>query len=405
MRNRLIRSTLLIALLAVITLGMPLVILARHEVFSRAHDRLQEEAARVAAGLEDRLDAGEPITPARITALLPKRHVEVLTREGIHVSGGPNASGHLDSSSVEVSGAKVTVFAAHAMTADRAREVTVFVIALGAIATLASVGLAVRQAGRLAAPLDQLAARADSLGQGDFTASPIVSGVPEIDAISRELERTAAQIGRLVVMQRDFASDAAHQLRTPLTGIGLRLEEIALLGDEAIKSEADDALEQVERLNKVIGSLLARARGDSAAPTDVELADLVREEASVWGRVLATRERELVLNLGEGVRVRARREHLASVLTSLLDNALEHGSGRVTITVSQTAGSAELSVQDEGRGVPAELEVRIFERSFSGSNGTGIGLALAHSLAEAEGGQLFIAPDARSKLTLELSTL
>jgi signal transduction histidine kinase len=241
---------------------------------------------------------------------------------------------------------------------------------------------------RLTAPLAGLVTRAEAIGHGDFAPAAVSSGIPEIDGVSQVLERSAQRVAALVALQRDFAADAAHQLRTPLTGIALRLEEVVRIGDEQVRQEAEGAVTQVERLDRVITSLLARARGDSAEPTLFDLAELVQHEAVGWGRVLAQHHRPLVLDLSAGTCVVARREHLVGILTSLLDNALVHGWGPVHVGVARSQEQALLIVRDEGPGVPAALAHDIFQRQVSGNHGTGIGLALASSLAVAEGGLL-----------------
>ena len=93
----------------------------------------------------------------------------------------------------------------------------------------------------------------------------------------------------------------------------------------------------------------------------------------------------------EPARLRHARATLSQVIATLLDNALVHGAGTVTIRTSQTPKSVVIEVRDEGKGVPPELVPRIFERSVSGKpGGTGLGLALARSIAAADGGQVVL---------------
>src|SRR5581483_4009495 len=98
----------------------------------------------------------------------------------------------------------------------------------------------------------------------------------------------------------------------------------------------------------------------------------------------------------------ARREHVLGVLASLLDNAVEHGAGDVHVTVARAAERACLTVRDDGSGVPADLVPRIFDRQVSGRRGTGIGLALARSLAAAESGTLGLTPGCPAEFVLSL---
>ena len=402
MRRRLLASTLGIALVCVAVLGVPLVLLARHQVWTSARDRVREQAASVATGLEDRLDVGQPVQLEHFLSLMPQRRIIVHPAHGATVVAGAALAGPVLQATVDVSDSRVTVQAAQAPTVTRAREVTLVVIGLAVLATAAAVTLALWQARRVGQPIAELVTRADALGRGAFTAPPLASGVPEIDHVSEVLERSARQVGMFVELQREFASDAAHQLRTPLTSIGLHLDEISSLGSEDVRAEAEEALAQVERLNTVISSLLARARGDSADPTVVDLGQLIHDGTPPWARVLARRDRQLVIDVIPGARVLARRPHVLSVMGSLLDNAVMHGSGTVTIAVRRNNAVADMIVRDEGPGVPPELAPHIFDRQVSGNRGTGIGLALAHALAASESGTLRLSTRSSAEFVFSL---
>jgi signal transduction histidine kinase len=402
MRYRLLRSTLAIALVAVVTLGVPLVLVARHQVWTSARDTLRQQAVSVAAGLEDQLDARRPVNLTRYAEALHGRRIVVVTAAGERSEAGPPPSGPVLQASVTVTGNTITVQAEKGQTVTRVREVTLLVVGLALLAVATAVGLALRQARRLTRPLSELLDRADALGHGQFSPAVVDSGIPEIDGISRVLERSARQLGTMIELQRDFASDAAHQLRTPLTGIGLRLDELSRLGDAAARQEAEAALAQVERLDRVISALLARARGDAADPTSVDLAALLEHESEVWSHALAARGRHLTVAVDPALVVRARKDHLAGVLSCLLDNALHHGAGHVALTGRGTPTGIEVSVTDEGLGVPGDLVERVFDRRVSGSHGTGIGLALARSLAAAEGGTLSLSRSEPSRFVLTL---
>ncbi|MCW2544892.1 MAG: histidine kinase [Frankiales bacterium] len=400
-----LRSTLAIALVAVVTLGVPLLVLARHEVWRSAHDSLAQQSASTAAGLEDALDAGVPVDLSRYARAAKNRRIVVVSASGERREAGPALSGPVLEASVRESGSTVSVLAERGPVARRAREVTLLVVGLALLGVATAVGLALRQARRLTRPLSQLLEHADALGRGEFGARAPESGIPEIDGVLQVLERSAERLGTMIAMQRDFASDAAHQLRTPLTGIGLRLDELTRIGDGAVRQEAEDALAQVERLDRVISALLARARGDAAAPTRLDLAVVLGHEAKGWSRTLAEHGRSLQVQVGAGSVVQARREYVAGIISCLLDNALRHGAGRVSLSCEGDGAAVRVSISDEGPGVPRELAAQVFERRVSGGDGTGIGLALARSLAAAEGGELVLADRARFVLTLPRAAL
>lgn len=402
MRRRLLVSTLGIAIACVAILGVPLAILARHQVYTSARDRIREQAASVGTGLEDQIDAHRPIDLSRFVRLMPQRHIDVVSPGGAVVSAGPPVGTSTMSASVNVADYLVTVKTDSEPIAHRADVVTLIVAGIGVLAVLAAGGLALWQTRRLAQPVGDLAARADRLGRGEFSGEPLSSGVPEIDHVSQVLERSARQIGTYVELQRHFASDAAHQLRTPLTSIGLHLDELIRVGDDSSRQEAEDALTQVSRLDDVITALLARARGDSADPEVLDLGELAIAGSTAWGHVLSRAGRQLERTIEPKVQILARREHVLGVISSLLDNAVSHGRGAVSLTVTRRERAAELAVSDEGDGVPADLLPSIFDRQVSGRQGTGIGLALAHSLADAEGGTLSVERPALFVLRLPL---
>jgi signal transduction histidine kinase len=395
----------MVVVLAVVTLGGPLLVLARHQVFTSANERLQQQAASVAADLEDRLTSGRPVDLSQLRGLPPGERIVVTSPDGEQTATGATLSGAVRQRSVVIAHSTVAVQVDAGPTDAKARNATVLVVGLALLAGLVAVALAIRQARHLSAPLAGLAGHADALGLGDFTPSSQVSGIAEIDVIARVLDRSARQIDTLMTLQRELATDAAHQLRTPLTGIGLRLEEIARIGDAETAAEADLALSQVERLNHVITTLMARARGDEQEPTDIDLVALVLAETQVWKRVLGQHHRHVVVETTPGIVARARENHVIGILTSLLDNALTHGDGEVRVCVGADNNDATLTVRDAGSGIPADLLPHVFQRSVSGSKGTGIGLALARSLALEEGGTLEVASASPAELTLRLPLL
>lgn len=402
MRRRLLFGTLGIALLCVLILGLPLVVLARHEVWTSARDRVREQAANAAVEVEDRLELRQPLDVRPLLRLMPDRRIVVRDTNGdVVTSAGPVLRDSLTGRAVAAD-YTVTVQQPREPVVTRAREVTAVLAGIGLVALATAVGLALWQSRRLAAPVAQLLARADDLGRGDFAAPTFESGVPEIDAVAQSLDRSARQIGTLVELQSDFAADAAHQLRTPLTSVALHLDEIAAIGDPQVKAEAEAAIAQVERLDGVITAFLARARGDAVPPTDVNLSALVDDGCRPYARLLFREGRRLTSRITPGVWVHARSEHLQAGLSSLLDNALVHGAGAVQVSVRAHGERAELVVSDEGSGVPPELVDSVFERRTSGARSSGIGLGLARALTVSEGGSLRLEPPATFVVALPL---
>jgi signal transduction histidine kinase len=403
MRRRLLIGTVAIAVLCVVMLGVPLILLARHEVWTSARDRLNEQAASAAVDVEDRAELNRPLDVQPLQKLMPHRRLAVTSSTGRVITAAGAPLEHPLTARAAAADYTVVVQAPRGPVVTRAREITAILVALIAVAVAAAIGLALWQSRRLAAPVAQLLARADDLGRGDFAGPPLVSGIPEIDEVAHALDRSARQIGSLVEVQRDFAADAAHQLRTPLTSVALHIDEMAIAGGDAVKEEAEEALDQVERLNRVITAFLARARGDAAPPESVDLSTLVTDGCAPYARLLRRAGRRLLTDITPAISVRVRSDHVLAALGCLLDNALVHGGGTVSVSTRRHDGSVDVVVTDEGPGVPTELRDSIFERLVSGARGSGIGLGLARALTTSEGGTLRLQLPATFVLTLPVA--
>lgn len=265
----------------------------------------------------------------------------------------------------------------------------------GAYVLLILVALAVsryvasRRAAELAQPVQQLVEQAERMGDGSTVFEPLRTGIDEIDRISQVFERRAGELARSLAAERDFASDASHQLRTPLTALLMRLEEISMSNDiDAMHAEAGVAIEQVERLTGVVNSVLHRARQSPAGEIgslslDSVIASLQRE----FQPAFETARRSVRVGGERGLWVNASRTSLAQILSTLLENALAHGSGTVDVMARRSGPSVVVEVSDLGEGVDPALAPHIFERRVS-TGGTGLGLALARDLATAGGGRL-----------------
>ncbi|MEU9375555.1 ATP-binding protein [Streptomyces sp. NPDC048255] len=392
MRRRLINSTLAVVLVVIAVFGVSLVIVETRTITSSAQDRIDSEALRlvgiveaavlekkqVAAGpLAEQLDAGHY---ARV--VIPGRPVvEVGDRIDGSVVRGTARGEQGETVIVEESRSTVT------------REVGRTLAVVGAVALLAVVAavlLAVRQANRLTSPLTDLAETAERLGSGDPRPRHRRYGVPELDRVADVLDSSAERIGRMLTAERRLAADASHQLRTPLTALSMRLEEITVTEDlETVREEATIALTQVERLTDVVQRLLTNSRDPrtgSAVPFDLD--EVVKQQVEEWRPAYRSAGRAIVRSGKQGVRAVGTPGAVSQVLATLVENALMHGGGTVALRTRVIGNQAVLEVTDEGPGVPPDLGNRIFERAISGRNSTGIGLAVARDLAEADGGRL-----------------
>jgi signal transduction histidine kinase len=264
---------------------------------------------------------------------------------------------------------------------------------IGLIALVVAACLTMAQARRLARPVQDLARAADRIGSGDARPVGRRYGIGELDRVAEGLDNAAERVTDLISAEQDFAVDASHQLRTPLTALSMRLEEMVAAADdpEVVREEGSAALAQTDRLGQVIGQLLGRARrSSSGAPRLSSIDDIIAQQLTEWEPAFRAVSRRIEVSGDKGLQAYVTAGGVSQVVATLLDNALAHGEGTVTIRTSQTPRSVVIEVKDEGKGVPSDLVHRIFERSVSGAGGTGLGLALAKSVASSDGGQLVL---------------
>src|SRR5580700_5375416 len=215
----------------------------------------------------------------------------------------------------------------------------------GGGAALAAVGVAVvlglLYSRRITRPLEELARAADRLGSGDSSPLGRRYGIQELDRVAEGLDGSAQRINDLLSAERDFAVDASHQLRTPLTALSMRLEEMVAAADypDVVREEGAAALAQTERLAEVVGQLLGRARRSvSGTPALASVDDIVAQQIVEWDPAFRRVSRKLEVIGEKGLFAYVTPGSAAQVIATLLDNALVHGAGTVTIRTSQTPG-------------------------------------------------------------------
>jgi signal transduction histidine kinase len=409
MRRRLILSTALIALAAVIVLGVPLGIVSAARVRQDSTSRLEHEADAVAGAIDDRVERNQQVSPAQLRRFTTAAHrVTVTTRRGERITTGPPLGGETVRVHAGAAlGGSVVAEAPIGEIGARVHRAWLLIAALSLGGVLTAVALAALQARRLARPLEAIARRSAQLGDGDFSIRAGQFGVPEIDAIAQGLDTSAGRIAELVAREREFSANVSHQLRTPLTALRLRLEGARGAGGTAAREgELEAALSEADRLEATIADLLAHARQASVGTAvTVNLGTVAHEHAARWKPVFDESRRALELAADKNVLVKASRGTVGQVLDVLLDNALRHGTGAARITVSADGRAARITVADAGPGVSAEDRDRIFERGASRAGGTGIGLHLARALAQADKGTLRVLQGDPTRFELRLPRL
>ncbi|MDX3074793.1 ATP-binding protein [Streptomyces sp. NPDC088354] len=392
MRRRLIQSTLAVVLVVIAVFGVSLVIVETRTIENSARESVDSEAVRLIGIVESRIIGDERISREVLSQqITPDRYALVrIPGESPIAIGTPPTGKVISSQQKGEHGETVVVQESRSKVSREIGRTLLIILAVALLAVLAAVVLAVRQARRLGSPLTDLAETAERLGSGDPRPRHRRYGVPELDRVADVLDRSAERIARMLTAERRLAADASHQLRTPLTALSMRLEEIIATADdqETVKEEATIALGQVERLTDVVQRLLTNARDPrtgSAVVFDID--DVIKQQVEEWRPAYRSAGR-VITSGSDRMRAVGTPGAVAQVLATLLENGLMHGAGTVAISTRVTGNQVVVEVTDEGQGVPPELGARVFERTVSGRNSTGIGLAVARDLAEADGGRL-----------------
>ena len=393
MQRRLLRSFVGIALVMIVTLGIPLGIVASRLVRDQAHERVQREADAVQI-LVDTLSGGGSIPEGEVVRFLPSSFqlsvVSPTGREQFRYGPVDLGSDPIVARSVAVDGTRITVTADGGPTRARVLRVWLVIAAVAVGALAVAIAVAVAQARRLSRPLRELAAAAARLGAGEFPVEFPAGGLAEIDAVSRQLRSSAERLGRMLERERAFSANASHQLRTALTALRLRLEELELVTDPArLGEELAHVVRQADRLEATVEELLAFARDRTANDLRVvRLDEVVRDRMAAWTPVFARAGRVLESSTAP-VEVIGAEGAVRQALDVLLDNAARHGAGTVRVAV-EGGPTPIVRVSDEGPGILAGAETVVFDRGVTGSGSTGIGLALARELVESLGGRLLL---------------
>ncbi len=404
MRRRLVRNTILVTVMVLLVLATPVILLLQRASEGELRSRLSAQASSVASSLAQQLLSGTTIDSTSLGNLvLDGDRVEIRQLDGgLLASFGPPIA---DSFHGVVNGPNETRIDVSTSRRDLRRRVNGQLLLLGVLAAggvLLAAVLAAIFGARVSRPLEQLAASAARLGAGDFSAAlPPTAGIREIDDIRSTLSASAIRLDQTLSSERSFTADASHQLRTGLTGIALQLELLAKHSDPSVQADAQRALEQTDRLTATLNELLDLARGGRGSQrTSIDLNELAAHHRGDWVQRYQISRRSLNLRATPrdlGGPVLATPGFVGQIIDLLLDNALRHGSGDVTIMLS----GRQLHVVDQGS-IDPENAAGFFLGSDDPVATHGRGLALARRLAQADGGRLEISQFNPTTFTLSL---
>ncbi|MER8000855.1 ATP-binding protein [Streptomyces sp. NPDC095613] len=436
MTRRLLLSYLALALLVLAGLEIPLgYVYARGEV-ARASQNVERDAAMLAEVTEEDIEKGDlddlpevvgdyaARTGSRVV-VTDKRGI-VLTdshpagRTGISLAGRPDIARALanrptvttttdragnDVLSATVPGSSGTTIRGTLRLTQPMDRVTARVhriwaaLALAGACVLAAVALiAFSMARWITRPLRTLEAATTQLADGHLANPPDTTiGPPELRSLAASFTRTATRLQQLLKTQQAFASEASHQLKTPLTALRLRLENFEPYLDPRAHGSLEEAVGEVERLGRMVQGLLALARLENTAttPEPVDLDAALADRVAMWEPLAAESYVAIGTTGPPAGRVWAIPGALEQIIDNLLANALRVSPPGTTITLHRAPGG-RLHIVDQGPGMGEADRERAFDRFWRASDshhdGTGLGLPIVRHLVDASGGTITLRP-------------
>jgi signal transduction histidine kinase len=445
-----LRATLLLALayvllLALIALGVPLSVSLRDRVDSEVRGQARSQADVVAASASELL---EPVRRSgldrlvRVSADSVRGRVIVVDRRGrlLADSAGTPAGrsyasrpeiraalrGHgeqitrnsstlgteLLATAVPVlehgrPGGAVRITQSVAAVNRAVRTSILDLAALAGVVLLLGLAAGALIARQIALPIRRLDRAARRVAEGELDTAVRVEGSSEQRSLARAFNEMTARVKRLLRAQQDFVADASHQLRTPLTGLRLRLENLAerQSGDGPATEELGASMREIDRLSQIVDELLILSRaGERELPGErLELGDAAQRAAERW--------RDAALQGGIELEVRrdgppgtawCARPDLDRSIDALVENALRYSPAGTAVTIAAAPG--RLEVLDQGPGLEPGEEKTVFERFSRGSAGrggpagTGLGLPIARELTRQWGGEVSLSNRSRGGL-------
>jgi signal transduction histidine kinase len=293
---------------------------------------------------------------------------------------------------------------------DRVMRLWMRLATVAVIAVAAAIALAIALARWAGRPLRNLETAAEALGTGDLSARAAPPRQPaEIRRLAERFNVMAARLESLIRDHRSMLADVSHQLRTPLAALRLRMELLAADPTPVDGGELDGALEELDRLARMVDGLLAVARAENVTepPVPVAIGPLLIERVDAWQPVAAERNAHLSIETNQQVMAMAVPGHLEQVIDNLIDNALTviPAGGRVRLSAYRAGHRVHVTVTDDGPGMSPETMAQAFRRFHTtGTTGTGLGLAIVHRLITADGGtvKLADAPGGGLRVILDL---
>ena len=322
--------------------------------------------------------------------------------------GGPRPAGY-----VQISVPMAPIY-------DSLRQTRLTLIGLAALVLTITALASLLIARQTAQPVQQLTRTSEALARGQLAERVTPAGPDEIQRLGRAFNQMADRLQAMLVRQREFVADAAHELRSPLTSLRLRLEILEGQAGQAPEltrrylKQMDRELAYLQTLVEQLLTLSALDEGERAPRAPLDLAPTLYELADDMAPLVQQAQLHLALSLPDHLpAANVNPQQIRIVVRNLLDNAIKYtpAGGNITLRAESMDGRLDISVADTGVGIPADEQAQIFERFYrvdksraGKQRGSGLGLALARALVDANDGTLRVQsePGAGSIFTVSL---
>jgi len=428
--RRLLAGYLSLALVVLVALEVPLAVTYRRSEQSDLSAKVERDAVAVASLSEDLLQSS--VGTSTPLAQLAARYADdtggrvvVVDRRGVSLVDGAGAPGRDLSSRPEIATALGGTVAAGTRYSNtlghgllyvavpvasggqvhgavrityptseldtRIHRYWLTLAAIGGIILLLTAVVGVVLARWVARPLLALERTARRAKEGDLSVrADETRGPPEVRSLASELNVMVEEVEQLLGSQRAFVADASHQLRTPLTALRLRLENLSRDVSAGGLEQLEGATAEAERLERIVDGLLVLAHAEVHVPPaePIALAPLVAARIDAWEAFAGERGLELLAHVPESELIVATADRLEQVLDNLLANALEAAPRGSVVEIAWT--DDVLHVLDQGPGMSDDELRHAFDRFWRGrpGDGSGLGLAIVRQLVEADGGSV-----------------
>lgn len=434
-----LRAILLLALayvllLAIIALGVPLAVSLRDRVDSEVKGQARSQATVVAATASELLEPPQRSSLqrlVRISARSVRGRVIVVDRSGALLadsSGAPPGRSYASRPEIRAAlsgdseqlnrssstlgadilatavpliergdtGGAVRITQSVAAVSRAVRTSILDLAALAAVVLLLGLAAGALIARQIALPIRRLDRAARQVAEGDLGTAVTVEGSTEQRSLGHTFNEMTQRIRRLLSVQQDFVADASHQLRTPLTGLRLRLENLAARerGDREAGRELDASMQEIDRLSQIVDELLILSRaGEHELPGErIDLVEAAVRATERWRGTAQDRQVEIETASDGAGSAWCAGPDLDRSLDALVENALRYSPAGSEVTIA--SGPGRIEVLDRGPGLAAGEEETVFERFSRGSagrrgpSGTGLGLSIARELTRQWGGEV-----------------